>query len=192
LRFGGKMAQKSVSQWKQKTAYTILAPENFENHVIGQTIVNDPKNLIGRTIEVSLADLTKDKSKQHSKLIFEINDVRGDRAYTKFKKLDTSMGYIRSKIHKGVSKIDYISDLNISGTKVRLKTMILTNHQITKSQGKDIIVVLKKVLNEHRSTKFDQFIQLILFGKLGTEIYHKIKSICPISRVELWQMRILR
>ena len=185
------MAQKSVSQWKQKTVYTILAPENFENQAIGQALSGDPKNLIGRTIEVSLADLTRDKSKQHSKLIFEINDVKGDKAYTKFKELTTSMGYMRSKVHKGVSKIDYISDLNISGMKARLKAMVLTNHHITECQKKDITATLKKVLNEHKSTKPDQFIQMILFGKLGTEIYHKIKGICPVNRVELWKMRIL-
>ena len=102
---------KEISSWKQKTLYRIIAPENFESKEVGNTLASDPKNLIGRRIDVSLKELTDDKTKQHLKVILEINDVKEDRALTKFRMFSASQGYLHSNVRKGMSKIDYIGRL---------------------------------------------------------------------------------
>ncbi|HIE33748.1 MAG TPA: 30S ribosomal protein S3ae [Candidatus Altiarchaeales archaeon] len=184
------MARK-VKSWKNKIFYKILAPENFDFQEIGDTLADDPKKLIGRTVDVSLRDLTGDNTKQHLKLIFEINDVKGDKAYTKFKKFVVNPGYLRSKVRKGSSKIDYIDNLLLDNSKIQIGIMTVTRQNIKTSRKEEIFRIIKEVLKKRESMKLNDFLQSTLFGKLGTEIYKEVKKIVPIKRVEVEQVRVL-
>ncbi len=182
---------KKVSSWSQKSIYKILAPESFGFQEIGTTMAGDPKNLVGRTVNVSLRDLTNDKSKQNLKVIFEINDVQNNEAHTRFKILETNSSYLRSKIRKGVGKVDYISRLNLDNSNVKIKIISVTNPNIKTPQKKDIHGQISTILESHKGSKLDDFVQSALFGKLGTDLYHGIKKICPVRRVEIEQIKVI-
>ncbi len=184
------MARK-VSSWKQKKIYKIIAPENFEFQELGTTIANNPEILIGRRVDVSIGELTGDKSKQHLKILFEINNVKDDKAHTQFKAFSVNPAYIRSKIRKGMSKIDYTGNLKIEDSSIQIKIMAVTHHKIQSSQKREISRIMSSILNEHKGSKFNDFIQSAIFGRLGTEIYQGIKKICPIRRVEIEQIKVL-
>lgn len=181
---------KRVSSWKQKKTFTVVAPDNFNNRVMGTSIAADPKMLIGRTIKVSLKDLTDERSKQHMKLTFEIKKVEGSKAFTRFKSFGIAPGYMRYKVRKGTRKIDYIHDMILSDKKVRITIIVISNNA-SKSQVTQVKKGILNILNEHTEKSLDQFVQLMLFGKLGTELYHSVKSICPISRVEIEKIKVL-
>jgi len=184
------MARK-IKSWKNKAFYKILAPENFDFQEIGDTLTDDPKRLIGRTVDVSLRDLTSDNSKQHLKLIFEINDVKGDKAYTRFKKFVVNPGYLRSKVRKGSSKIDYIDNISLDPSGVQVRVMTVTRQNIKTSRKEEIIRIIDEVLKKHEGMKLNDFLQSTLFGKLGTEIYKSVKKIAPIKRVEIEQVSVI-
>jgi len=184
------MAAKTVTSWKNKKVYQILAPENFEFQEIGETISSDPANLKGRTINVSLGELTSDRSKNYMNLIFEITDVNGDKAQTRFKKFFIPTGYLRSKVRKRTSKVDYMRDIRVGERKVRVKIMILSRHKISAVQTASLKAGVQRVLDEFAKDGVDKFVQQTLFGKLGTEIYKRIKSVCPIMRVEVYTLEV--
>jgi len=187
------MAKKTtVSSWKKKRQYTILAPDNFDNKFIGVTVASDPKSLVGRTIRLSLRELLEDKSKQHLKLTFEVHKVEGEVAHTKFKVFDVVYGYLRSKIRKGMNKIDYIGDYKTQDAKIRVKVMVAASGSMTANQKAKICAELDKILKGIESEKLDQVVQMTLFGKLGTNIYRSIKGVFPINRVEITQIRVLK
>ncbi|MFH1126257.1 MAG: 30S ribosomal protein S3ae, partial [Candidatus Altiarchaeota archaeon] len=125
------MAKAKLTGWKQKRPYVIQAPEKFEYHELGTTIASDPKLLVGRTVNVSLSDLTNDRSKQHLMVLFEVYEVAGEKAKTRFKKFYISSGYLKSKIRKGVGKIDYQTDLSLQGEKARIKVTVLVPQRVT-------------------------------------------------------------
>ena len=183
---------KKISSWKQKSIYTIVAPENFDFQGLGDTVANGPENLIGRTIDVSLRDLTGDKTKQHLKLVFEINEVRDNKAHTRFKLFNVNPGYLRSKVRKGTSKIEHIHRIDLEpNLRVQVKVMAVTHQTIKTSRERDITARISGILEKHRNTKLDDFIQAVLFGKLGTEIYREIRKIAPIKRVEIEQVKVI-
>jgi small subunit ribosomal protein S3Ae len=183
---------KKISAWKQKSGYVIVAPETFEFRELGDTLAKDPGHLQGRTIEVSMKDLTEDKTKQHLKVTFEITGVAGNKANTKFKKFDVNPGYLRSKVRKGATKIDYIKRMLIdSDKKAQIKIVTITNSAVQESRAKEIRAKITELLDKYKETKVDEFVQSTLFGKLGTEVYREIKKIAPIRRVEIEQLRIL-
>lgn len=183
---------KKISSWKQKSIYTIVAPENFNFQEIGETLSNRPENLIGRTVDVSLRDLTGDKTKQYLKVIFEINEVKGSKAHTKFKRFDVNSGYLRSKVRKGTSKIDHIQRINIEpNLGIRVKVVAVTHQNIKNSREADITAKISEMLDKYNNTKLDDFVQSTLFGRIGTEIYREIKKIAPVRRVEIEQVKII-
>lgn len=182
---------KEMSSWKQKTLYKIVSPENFESREVGCTFASDPQNLIGRRVDISLKELTDDRTKQHLKVILEVVDVKEDKALTRFKIFEANSGYLHSKVRKGMSKIDYIGFINLQDGRVRVKIMAVTHKNIKSSQKKEILARIKKTMEGYQSATLNDFVQATLFGKLGTEIYHNSKNICPISRVEVEEVKIL-
>lgn len=183
--------EKKVKSWKSKKIYPILAPENFEYKEMGVTVASDESRLIGRTIDVSLSNLTKDRSKQHLKIKFEIYKVTGGKANTRFKTFMIPTGYLRSKIRKGFSKVDFIGETKVLDKTLRVKVIILVNRKVSDAQRRDMMSTIQKIIDSHESTTVDQFVQLALFGKLGTEIYRGIKKICPVGWVEVHAIKLV-
>jgi len=182
--------KKSISSWKQKKSYSIVAPESFNSQPLGQTLAADVKSLVGRTATVSAKELTNDKTKQQFDLTFVVTDVSGDVAKTKFKKFSISSGYLRSKVRKRMTKIDYISNFTFGGEKAKVKVMVAAGRQASSQQKKQIASKITAILDAHKENKIDDVVQMIIFGKLGTEIFHSIKNICQIHRVELQEIRM--
>ena len=183
--------KKKVGSWKDKSAYDVIAPENFDSVSLGTTIASNPGLLKGRNIDISLKDLTGDRGKQHIKLVFVIDKVDGNQVHTRFKMFNMNPGYLKSRVRKGGSKIDYIDMVEMGGEKVKIKIITVTNGHIQSSQKRDVTVKISSIIKSHGNDKLNEFAQIALFGKLGTEIYHGIKNICPVKRVEIEQLRVL-
>lgn len=184
--------RKRISSWKQKKNYTILAPESFEFRELGMTMANTPDSLIGRSVDVSVSDLMEIPSKQHLKMVFSIDGVTGDKTHTRFKKFEVNKGYMRSRTRKGASKIDYLGTLKFDqDIKVKVKIMVMPLGRTQTSQKKNLMERVSLILGRYNNTKLDDFSQLALSGRLGTEVYHGLKKICPVRRVEVEKIEVL-
>ncbi len=183
---------KKTGLWKDKAVYKILAPENFDYKELGSTVSSEPKLLLGRSVSVFLSDLLEDRSKQHLKLTFEISEIKENAANTKLKEFSIVHAYLRSRMRKSMGKTDYVRDLQLQDSKVRMKIMVITPRKLRATQKKEVLDVISKTVDRYKGTKLEQFVQLIIFGKLGTEIYQKVKKITPIHRVEVWELKLLK
>ena len=183
--------KKKVGSWKDKSSYEVIAPENFDSASLGTTIASSPGLLKGRSVDISLKDLTGDRGKQHLKVVFMIDRVDGNRAHTSFKMFNMNPGYLKSRVRRGGSKIDCNEMIELDGKKVKIKVMTIASGHTQSSQKRDVITMISSVLKSHEKDKLNEFAQMALFGKLGTEIYHGVKNICPIKRVEIEQLRVL-
>ncbi len=185
------MARKTTP-WKKKQTFTILAPKGFEHRSIGSCVALDPKNLLGRTIGVSIWEMLGDKTKQHMKIVFEIDDVKGDKAYTRFKKFEVNPGYLRSKIKKGSSKIDSIVPVELKDKeKIQVKVITTTYHHISTTKEKDMRARIFEIGKSYSKTEVDDFIQQVISGKVGSNMYKNIKKISPTRRVEIEEVKVV-
>ena len=75
---------KKKGSWKDKNRYTVLAPEIFNSQEVGTTFSSNSKSVLGRTVNLSLSNLTGDKARQPVRILLEISDVEGNKAKTKF------------------------------------------------------------------------------------------------------------
>jgi len=125
-------ARKQRDKWKAKRWFTIRAPRTpWSFRVIGETLAEEPSQLIGRNYEVIQNELDGDFSKMHVKVVFKVTDVLGNDAITEFVghellkestwfKLQAATldGTLENKIKEAVSKIQPVRTVVIRRTQL--------------------------------------------------------------------------
>ena len=141
-----------------------------------------------------MRELTGDFSKQYIKLRFEIDNVAGDVANTKFTGHKTTTDYVRSMIRRGTSRIDASAVVDTKDDrKVKLHVLAVTIRRAKSSQQRYMRQVIEELLVETAAEKsFDDLIKMVVTGKLASEIYHKAKQIYPLKRVEIIKSKVIK
>ena len=67
---------------KKKRWVAIIAPKLFNDQLLGESFVEEPANLVGRCVSVSLMVLTGDPQKQNVSVSFKIVGVQNDMVTT--------------------------------------------------------------------------------------------------------------
>ena len=188
-----KARRRVRDTWKEKDWYTIKTPVAFEDKEIGETPARDPDYLIGRGVEVTMRELTGDFSKQYIKLRFEIDNVAGEVANTKFTGHKTTTDYIRSMIRRGTSRIDASAIVKTKDDrKIKLHVLAVTTRRAKSSQQKYMREVITELLMENAAEKtFEKLVMSSDNGKLASEVYHRAKKIYPLKRVEIIKSKVL-
>ncbi|MBQ6511684.1 30S ribosomal protein S3ae [Methanobrevibacter sp.] len=189
-----KQRRRVRDTWKEKSWYTIKTPVNFEDKEIGETPAKDASLLIGRGVEVTMRELTGDFSKQYIKLRFEIDNVAGDVANTKFTGHKTTTDYVRSMIRRGTSRIDASAIVTTKdGRKIKLQVLAVTIRRAKSSQQRYMRSVIEDLIKETAAEKtFDELVKIVVNGKLASEIYHNAKKIYPLKRVEIIKSKVIK
>ena len=178
---------------KAKKWYTIVAPPVFGEITVGSTPADDPNKLIGRVLETTLYDITGDYTQVHIKLRFQIIEVEGETAKTRFKGHELARDYIKALTRRKTSKIQGIFDvMTKDGYGLRVTVLAFTAYRCKTSQKKAIRRIMKeKVEKAAREQTLDEFIQSMLFEKLATEIFEEAKKIYPLRKVEIYKSKLL-
>ncbi len=179
--------------WKEKQWYTIMTPTEFGDAEIGTTPARDPDMLVKRTVESSMRELTGDFSKQYVKLYFQINNVAGDTANTKFVGHHVTTDYVRSMIRRGTSRIDTIIDVDTQdGYKVNVHILAITVKRAKSSQQKFIRETMGNIVqNAVEGRTFREIVEAVISGKMASSIYHETKKIYPLKRVEIIKTQVV-
>ncbi len=183
---------KAAEGWKAKQWYNLVAPDMFGKTNIGETVAEVPEKLIGRVVEITLGELTNDLSKQNTKLILKIDRVGGDSAYTKFMGHQMTQDYLRSLVKRETSAVETnISVTTKDGYTIRVKPSCFTIKRARANQVKAIRQIMNNVI-EAKAKELDmqQFVQEVITGKLSASIYHDVKPIYPLRRVEVRKTEI--
>ena len=188
-----KQRRRVRDTWKEKSWYTIKTPVAFGDKEIGTTPARDPELVYGRTVEVTMRELTGDFSKQYIKLQFEVDDVNGNIANTKFTGHKTTTDYVRSMIRRGTSRIDApIIVTTQDERKLKLHVLAVTTRRAKSSQQKYMRETINELVTKVASEKtFDELVENSVNGRLASEIYHKAKKIYPLKRVEIIKSKVL-
>jgi small subunit ribosomal protein S3Ae len=186
------LAVTKAEGWKAKQWYNLVAPEMFGKANIGETVADVPEKLIGRIIEVTLGELTNDLSKQNIKLLLKVDSVGGDSAYTKFTGHQLTQDYLRSLVKRQTSNIETnVSVKTKDNYTIRVKPSCFTIKRARANQVKAIRAIMNSVIiNRAKELDMEQFVQEIVTGKLSASIYHDVKPVYPLRRVEVRKTEI--
>jgi small subunit ribosomal protein S3Ae len=154
---------------------------------------DETENIIGRTVESTLYDVTNDFAHQYLKMYFQIIGVDGKRALTVFKGHEYSRDYLRSLVRRRTTRIDRIITVTTKdGYKLRVSACAFTLTRIKTSQEKEIRLVMRKIIEDKTSAlTFDQVVQEIVLGKIASDIYNEAKKIAPLRHVGLRKSKLV-
>ncbi|MEM0268288.1 MAG: 30S ribosomal protein S3ae [Candidatus Korarchaeum sp.] len=180
-----------------KTWYNVYAVDIFPNQWIGETLADDPENLIGRNVEVVVRDITGDFMHEKYKLWFKIFKVDGNRAYARFIREMLNKDYLRSIVQRRSSRIDVQSEeLTKDGSYVRVFTLVITLTRIRSSQKhairKDIDNYIRSVIPNYT---VEELVRSFIFGNplpITSEMQRIASKVAPVKYVELRKMVLLK
>ena len=179
--------RKVRDKWKAKEWYKIHAPRMFNEAEIGETPSADPEYVIGRTVEVTVQDLTGDFSKMHIKLRFKVASVDGHDAKTEFIGHDLTSDYVRRLTRRKKTKTDHVVDIMTKdGFSYRIKTMAIADKRIQSSQEDAMRRVIGETLvaiGQERT--LSEIVKDIVSGDLAKELARACRIIIPIKRIEI-------
>lgn len=180
--------------WASKRWYIAYAPSYLGGAAVAEVPASEPGKLTGRTLEISLFDLTKDISHLPVKLRFQINRVDGGNAYTRFKGLELTRDYIRSLVRRGTSKIAaYIDVETKDGWRLRLTVMGMTAASVSTSRKAAIRrAFAAAVLQKAPTMDIGALLKEVLEGSLAAELFVAAKRIYPMRKVEIAKIKVLR
>jgi len=189
-------AKKLKDKWKSKNWYPIVAPDMFNRVQIGETLADEPQKLIGRTIEVTLQDLTGDFKMMHIKLRFKVSDFTSSEAYTRFVGHDLTSDYIRRQTRRKRTKMEGVFDvMTKDGYGVRIKPMAISDKRIQRSVQYLIRMKMGEVVEKISSeSTFPEFVSKVLTSdkdkSLANLIVSESKKIYPIKRIDIRRMEV--
>ncbi|UIO98523.1 30S ribosomal protein S3ae [Halobaculum sp. CBA1158] len=187
------MSERSVSRQRQgKRWYTVLAPEEFDRAELGETMAEEPEQVVGRTVETTLGEITGDQGQDNIKLIFKITDVGSDAAYTEFIQHELTRDYLRSMVRRGASKIDLSRTVRTTDDyRVRVHPVAFTTKKADRSQEQAIRKIMIDLVDDAAEERtFDELVDSVVEGRLSSAIYGEAKTIYPLRRVEVKKLSL--
>lgn len=186
-------ARQQRDRWRAKKWYSMIAPDMFNRISVGETLADDPSKLIGRTTVVTLQDMTGDYSKGHVKLHFQIYEIKGGEALTRFIGHDMRNDYVLRLARRHRTKIDGVFDVKTKdGYVIRVKLLAIADKRIKTTQAKELRKTIGHVVTEFAEQHtFSEFIGAILKDEVSSAATERCKAIYPLRRLEIRKSEVI-
>lgn len=187
-----KQAGRRVEGWKAKSWYKVYTPDSLGKAYIGDTIANDPENVVGRIMQTTLGEIINDYARQNVKMKFRVANVTGDAAYTEFVGHELTRDYLRSLVKRRTSRIDcHVPVTTKDGKKVDLTVTCYTLTRANLSQTHAIrSLMAQKVRDMAKEGDFNALLNGIVTGEISKEIFKTVKPLFPVRRVEIIKSKV--
>lgn len=187
-----KQAGRRVEGWKAKSWYKVYTPDSLGKAYIGDTIANDPENVVGRIMQTTLGEIINDYARQNVKMKFRVANVTGDAAYTEFVGHELTRDYLRSLVKRRTSRIDcHVPVTTKDGKKVDLTVTCYTLTRANLSQTHAIRgLMAQKVRDMAKEGDFNALLNGIVTGEISKEIFKTVKPLFPVRRVEIIKSKV--
>ena len=188
-------ARKQRDKWKAKRWYTIRAPRTpWSFRVIGETLSEEPSQLIGRNYEVIQNELDGDFSKMHVKVVFKVIDVLGNDAITEFVGHELLKDHVRRQVRRDRGKIDDTIDVvTEDGFYVRFKPLMISRARIKSSQKQQMRTIARDIiLTTGATSTWFKLQAATLDGTLENKIKEAVSKIQPVRTVVIRRTQLIQ
>jgi len=180
-------AAADIKKQKKKKWCPIVAPELFNNHVIGESLVDDASLLMGKAITANMMQLTGDMKKQNVNLMFKVIDVKEGKGLTQLVKYELSPSSLKRLAKREKDKLsDSFVVKTADGKLVRIKPIMITNNQTKGSTLAALIkncrAVCKEIVNH---SPFDQLIVDLVEYKFQKQVRDALHQTYPLRNLEI-------
>ncbi|MBN2042539.1 MAG: hypothetical protein JW754_01915 [Candidatus Aenigmarchaeota archaeon] len=183
-----------IKKWKGKDWFNIIAPENFAGIFLAQTPTTDPKNIMGRTIEVSVSEITGDRHRDNMKMKFVVERIEGKNAHTRFNGFESVREHVMRMVRKRNRKVQIIFDsVTKDGWLLKITALSILNGKTTTEIQKKSRRMMVDIINETTgSVTLNDLIRKIINTQLQMQIKKTVSKIYPVRFFEIEKIKVLR
>lgn len=187
------MAKVKTAKGKKRSWLPILAPESFNGMEIGETLVTEPEEAIGKSVTQSLMILTDDPRKQAYTIRFDVTNVSDGKARTQAIGMSMTPSAEKRLIRRHRDKITDSFVLKIAGGRlIRVKPMLVTRTRTGNSaQTRIRLTVREKLKDLWQKMRFDDIINDIIDMKVQRHLKDVCSKIHPIRSADIRQIIVL-
>lgn len=183
--------QKIEKSLKGKVWIRILAPKFFEEKFLGETLANEPAQVMGRTIETGSFEFSGDPNKFYIKLFFKVDNIDGSIARTKFFGHDTSRDFLARVVHYNATRIDTNSIVQLKDAKLRIKTVSMTTRQVSQAVEKNLRKKISEFVSALSNLTTEEFVKKMISDELQQNIRAEANKIYPLRAFEFRKSEVL-
>jgi small subunit ribosomal protein S3Ae len=181
------MKQKKVVKVRKKHWFGIVAPNLFNNQLIGESLVYDQRELLNRNITVNLMNLTHDPKTQQINIGFKMSELKGDKVSTEVVHFQVLNSSIRRMVRRGSTRIDETMICETADHKhLIVKAFIVTKAHVQSSKA----TTLRKMMLDYttdtiKKMTYEQFVESLVSFKLKKDIKAVLNKVYPIRACEI-------
>ncbi|MBI3027169.1 hypothetical protein HYY70_03575 [Candidatus Woesearchaeota archaeon] len=181
------MAQEQVLKLKKKQWYDIIAPKQFGNIVLGETLVSEPQEMLGKTLTHSLMNLTNDTKRQNVNIHFKVVEVEGDKGITRVIGYRIIPSTVKRFVRRNSEKMDLSFTCETSDNiLVRVKMLVITKADVKGSiaakMRNSIVAILLKTI---KKAAYDELLNELISHKLQDGIRQALNKMYPLKVCEV-------
>ncbi|MCD6367812.1 MAG: hypothetical protein J7L45_01875 [Candidatus Aenigmarchaeota archaeon] len=182
-----------ASKIKGKEWYTLVAPLMFKNKILGETLVTDPKDVVGRTVIKSFPELGGHPSKYYVRIKFKAVDVKGKIITTKFVGQECLRDFILQMVRKGSSRIDNVVKVTTKDKKnLIIKSIAITLRRTNTSIKSKVRKEIESMIKEKaEKMKVADLVNSVLRDSFQIQIRKNLNKIYPIKKFEIRKIEVV-
>ena len=178
---------EQVAKLKKKQWYPILAPKQFDNVIIGETLVYEPNQMLGKTLSHSLMNLINDTKRQNINIHFKVVEVEGNNAKTSIIGYQIIPSSIKRFVRRNSEKMDMAFTCETAdNVLLRVKPLVITRGDVKGSIAaklrNNIVSFLVKTI---RKMTYDEIINDLISRKMHDIMRANFNKIYPLKVCEI-------
>ena len=186
-----RIVKKDVIKKKKKKWFEIVSPKDFGSVILGESLVEKPEDLIGRTVRLDMAKVLKGGRRSNYEFIFEVVKIDENKAICDVKSFGLVNSFVKRSGRKAKIKIEdsFLVETK-DKVKIRLKPLVLTKYKTNRSILTALRALVKKDFIEYiNKESYDKFVSDLVGKKLQRDLKLKLNKIYPIGVVEIRIMK---
>ncbi|MBI2657638.1 hypothetical protein HYX08_03010 [Candidatus Woesearchaeota archaeon] len=178
---------EQVAKLKKRQWYPIIAPKQFEHVVLGETLVNDPNAMLGKTLSHSLMNLTNDSKRQNVNIHFKVVEVEGDKAKTKIIGYQIIPSSVKRFVRRNSEKMDISFTCDTADNVfIRVKPLVITKADVKGSVAARLRNSIASFLSKTiKKMTYDELINDLILHKLQSLMRENLNKIYPLKVCEI-------
>ena|SRR3989338_7072752 len=178
---------EQVTKIKKKQWYQILAPKQFDNTEIGETLVYEPGAMLGKTLSHSLMNLTNDMKRQNINIHFKVTEIEGDKAKTSIIGYQIIPSSVKRFVRRNSEKMDISFTCETADNVfLRVKPLIVAKADVKGSVAAKVrnnaIAFLAKTI---KKMTYDEVLNELISRKLQDGMRQALSKIYPLKICEI-------
>ena len=185
-----EVKQKIEKSLKGKVWIKILAPKFFEEKFLGETLANEPEQVLNRTVEAGAFEFGNPE-KFYFKIFLKVDGIDGSIARTKFFGHDTSRDFLARVVHYNATRIDTNQIVQLKDAKLRIKTVSMTARQVSKKTEMEIRKKISELVSTLSSLTTEEFVKKIISDEIQQNFRAEFNKIYPLRAFEFRKSEVI-